>query len=180
MSLALSGGVTGASSGAASGAAVGGPWGAVIGGVIGGIAGFMGGNSADKAAKDQRRAIRRAYREKWRQATLQYHQVTGVQRVGYAAANVDVTRGTPGELTAMVDTEFTRYQAELRQQEKAALKGATPSTNFWQLAGSVASSAASIYGSSSDWGSSKSPYSQSGGKANVAINGGPNMGERLA
>lgn len=180
MSAALSGGVTGAASGAATGAAFGGAWGAAIGGVLGGIGGMFSGKGVDAAAKEQRRAIRTAYREKWRQSSMQYKQLIGTQNVGYAGAGVAVGRGTPSTLANLVNYEFANYQLALRKQEKVALKGATPATDFWGMAAGIASSAGSIYGGYSAQSTGPSSFSKGSPNAQASINGGIGRGEQLA
>jgi hypothetical protein len=145
MGAQTTGAASGAASGAAAGAAVGGPWGAVIGGVLGGLGGLFGGKSADKAAKQNRRAIRMAYREKLRQSAIQRRQLLGRQAVGYAAAGVDVARGTPGLLMDTTNKEFSIQQGLIAANEGYALKGAASPTDWWSVGMDVAKMGASIY-----------------------------------
>jgi gas vesicle protein len=168
-------GISGAASGAGAGFAVGGPLGAVIGGVLGGLGGLFKSKKAGKAARDKRRAIRAAYQEKLRQSSFLRKQALGRQDVGYAAAGVDVARGTSQYMQDRVNAEYARQQSALLDAERYALKGATPQADWWGAALAVGKAAGSIYGASAGGGSS--PFAQGGANANNPIT--PGQGSSL-
>jgi hypothetical protein len=99
-------------------------------GVVTSVAGGAAGSAAaNKAGKAQSKLTKIEYRERLTALYKQKQQLLGIQQTGYAAAGVDVTRGTPKALEEQLNQDLAQTNYYEAMKLKYTLKGASAASN---------------------------------------------------
>lgn len=104
-------------------------WVAVGIAAVGAVSSLVGASKASKAAKKaakaQKQLIRIEADQQMRTLYKQRLEMLGTQKTGYAAAGVDVSRGTPALVEDVTNQSYTQAHYFDRLKEDQLLKGAS-------------------------------------------------------